>query len=89
MATETWRYTYSPPFSRRGARAIRTLEREGGVVRKRSRSHLVDAREALLIFRSNLATTPSAPLRNGIFFLKAQPPLLENGGECNWLQPIS
>src|SRR5215467_6375598 len=28
-----------------------------------------------------LLTTPSAPLRNGIFLLMAQPPLLENGGE--------
>ena|SRR5215475_1922011 len=41
----------------------------------------LNAREALLIFCWNLLTTPSAPLRNGIFLLVAQPPLLENGGE--------
>jgi hypothetical protein len=84
----------SPPFSRRGARAIKSLEREGGreararqgeaviVVSKRSRSLLIDARVALLIFCLKLLTTPSAPLRYGIFLLMAQPPLLENGGEC-------
>src|SRR5215813_1575941 len=31
--------------------------------------------------RDLLLTTPSAPLRNGDFYLWAQPPLLENGGE--------
>ena len=31
--------------------------------------------------RDLLPTTPSAPLRNGNFYLWAQPPLLENGGE--------
>jgi len=39
---------HSPPFPRRGARAIKTLEREGGVVTKRSRG-LLDSREAHLI----------------------------------------
>jgi len=33
------------------------------------------------LFCLKLLTTPSAPLRNGIFLLVVQPPLLENGGE--------
>jgi hypothetical protein len=33
----------------------------------------------------SLLTTPSAPLRNGTFLLRAQPPLLKNGGECGRL----
>jgi hypothetical protein len=40
---------YSPPFSRRGARGIKPLDAEGGVVSKRSRSLLIDARAALPI----------------------------------------
>ena len=76
---------HSPPFSRRGGCAINKkipfLSGADGVVNKRSRSLLIDIREAHLISCRNLITTPSAPLRNGIFLLMAQPPLLENGGE--------
>src|SRR5215831_20807017 len=39
------------------------------------------------LFCSKLLTTPSAPLRNGIFLLMAQPPILENGGE--WTRPAT
>jgi hypothetical protein len=39
---------YSPPFERRGARAIQTLDREGGVVSK-SRAASLDVLEAHLI----------------------------------------
>src|SRR5215831_16442235 len=52
-----------------------------GVVSKRSRSHLICSPEGRSLFCLNLLTTPSAPLRNGIILLMAQPPLLENGGE--------
>src|SRR5215813_15517004 len=38
-------------------------------------------RISLRRLRDLLLTTPSAPLRNGIFLSMAQPPLLENGGE--------
>src|SRR5215467_4020263 len=55
-----------PSFQRRGGRAA------AGVVSKRSRS---------APFCWKLLTTPSAPLRNGIFLLMEQLPLLENGGE--------
>src|SRR5262249_37407128 len=52
-----------------------------GVVSKRSRSLLIDIREAQLVCLK-LLTTPSARLRTlRGFLLIAQPPLLENGGE--------
>src|SRR5215475_15535469 len=38
--------------------------------------------------RDLLLTTPSAPLRNEIFLLMAQPPLLENGGEWTRLETV-
>jgi hypothetical protein len=75
-----WLRAHSPPFQRRGARGIKPLEAEGGVVSKRSRSLLIYSRSAPY-FCLKLLTTPSAPLRNGIFLLMAQPPLLEDGGE--------
>src|SRR5215831_5805370 len=52
-----------------------------GVVSKRSRSLLINIRGSAPYFCLNLLTTPSAPLRNGLFLFLAQPPLLENGGE--------
>src|SRR5215467_6196022 len=51
-----------------------------GEVSKGSRSLLICSRRAPY-FCLKLLTTPSAPLRNGIFLSMAQPPLLENGGE--------
>ena len=59
-----------PSFQRRGGRAA------AGVVRKRSRSLVMDIRVAHLIFSWNLLTTPSGPLRNGNYLFRAQPPLL-------------
>ena len=72
MVSIRWESTvehHSPPFSRRGGRAIKTLERSAGVVIKESPISCL-----------NLLTTPSAPLRNGIFLLRAQPPLLGKEG---------
>jgi hypothetical protein len=71
---------HSPPFLRRGARGIKPLEAEGGVLVKGRVSLLICSRSAPY-FCLKLLTTPSAPLRNGIFLLMAQPPLFENGGE--------
>src|SRR5215831_13559144 len=72
------RRVHSPPFSRRGGcasiRRSRSLGRRR-VVTKRSRSLLIDVRVALH-FCLKLLTTPSAPVRNGILLLMAQPPLL-------------
>ena len=63
-----------PSSPRRGARAIKSLEGEGGVVRK-SESEI------------EFLTTPSAPLRKRDILLTAQPPLL--GGVGNSLPPAA
>jgi len=57
-----------------------------GVVCKRSRSLLIDTRSAPY-FCWDLLTTPSAPLRNGIFLLMAQPPSLKTEGNGSVSQP--
>ena len=78
-----WFVRHSPPFQRRGARGIKSLKAEGGVVSKRSRSLLICPRSAPY-FCWNLLTTPSAPLRNGIFLLRRSHPSLktEGNGAC-------
>jgi len=73
-----------PSFSRRGGcasirRSRSSAAQTGWLVKGRVAS--LYARTALHIFCLKLLTIPSAPLRNGIFLLMAQPPLLENGGE--------
>src|SRR5215475_13294094 len=70
---------HSPPFSRRGARGIKSLEAEGGVVSKRSRSLLTCSRSAPY-FLLKLLTVPSAPLRNRIFLLRRSHPSLKRRG---------
>ena len=52
-----------------------------GVVSKFQQKIRCASRISIRRLRDLLLTTPSAPLRNGIFLLRAQPPLLENGGE--------
>src|SRR5215475_6438622 len=52
-----------------------------GVVRKFQQKLRCATRIFIRRLRDLLLTTPSAPLRNAIFLLMAQPPLLENGGE--------
>src|SRR5215831_2556812 len=74
-----WLRPHSPPFSRRGARGIKSLEAEGGVVSKRSRSLLTCSRSAPY-FLLKLLTTPSAPLRNRIFLLRRSHPSLKRRG---------
>jgi hypothetical protein len=64
---------YSPPFQRRGARGIKSLEAEGGVVSKRSRS----APHFLL----EVTNHPVCAAKERDLLIEAQPPLLENGGE--------
>src|SRR5215470_14866698 len=51
-----------------------------GVVSKRSRSLLIYIRVAHLILCWNLLTTPSAPLRKGIFLWRRSLPSLERSG---------
>src|SRR5262245_59860198 len=83
---------HSPPFQRRGARGIKSLEAEGGVVSKRSRSLLIDVREAHLILLeitnhyqcfalSGSRFAPVCAAEEQDRLLMAQPPLLKNGGE--------
>ena len=81
MVSIRWESTvehHSPPFSRRGGRAIKTLERSAEVVIKESRSAPISC--------LNLLTTPSAPLRNGTILLVAQPPLLGKEGNVALLR---
>src|SRR5215831_17882528 len=52
-----------------------------GVVSKFQQKLRCATRIFIRRLRDLLLTTPSAPLRNEIFLLMAQPPLLENGGE--------
>src|SRR5215472_7487335 len=52
-----------------------------GVVSKFQQKLRCATRIFIRRLRDLLLTTPSAPLRNGILLLMAQPPLLENGGE--------
>src|SRR5215471_15272168 len=69
------------------ARLFPSVFKEGWLrVSKRSRSLLKHPRSAPC-FCWNLRTTPSAPLRNGIFLLMAQPPLLEKEGNGPASQP--
>ena len=79
---------HSPPFQRRGARGIKPLEAEGGVVSNRSRSLLIDARVALLIL-FEIANHPVCAAEERNLLIEAQPPLLENGGECAWSNHFS
>ena len=64
---------HSPPFSRRGARAIKPLEREGGAVVKEPRS---------APFLLKLLTAPSAPAKERDHLLMAQPPRLAKAGNA-------
>src|SRR5215468_9898223 len=64
-----------PSFQRRGGRAA------AGVVSKRSRS--------APYFSLKLLTTPSAPLRNGIFLLRRSHPSLKTEGNGPLSQPTS
>jgi hypothetical protein len=52
-----------------------------GVVSRFQQKIRCASRISIRRLRDLLITTPSAPLRNGLFLLMAQPPLLENGGE--------
>ena len=71
---------YSPPFQRRGARAIKTLESEGGVVNKKSRSLPTNAREAHLILLE-VTNHPVCAAEEGDHFIEgaATPPLKRRG----------
>src|SRR5215475_8868963 len=75
----------SPPFSRRGGCAINKkipfLGGADGVVIKFRQKIRCASRISISRLRDLLITTSSAPLRNGVFFIEAQPPLLENGGD--------
>ena len=76
---------HSPPFSRRGGCAINKkipfLSGADGVVNKRSRSLLIDIREAHLVFLFEFTNHPVYAAEEGDLLIEAQPPLLENGGE--------
>src|SRR5262249_42865411 len=62
-----------PAFPRRGARAIKPLEREGGAVVKERRS---------APFLLKLLTAPSAPAKERDHLLMAQPPRLGKAGNA-------
>src|SRR5215813_10092395 len=86
---------HSPPFSRRGGCAINKkipfLSVADGVVIKFRQKIRCASRISIKRLRDLLITTPSAPLRNGVFFIEAQPLLLENGGDwaCSNDFPLS
>ena len=67
-------YMEIPRLSRRGARAIQTLDREGGAIGKEPRS---------APYLLKLLTAPSAPQRNVAFLLVAQPPRLGKAGNVH------
>jgi hypothetical protein len=75
-----------PAFPRRGARAIQTLDREGGAVGKgpRSAPYLLKLLTAIDAspYRAR-ASRPSAPERNVTFLSVAQPPRLGKAGNVH------
>src|SRR5215813_14257313 len=78
------RRVHSPPFSRRGGCAIYKkipfLSGADGVVSKRSRSLLMNIRVAHLNFLLEFTNRAVCAAKERDLFIKAQPPLLENGG---------
>ena len=76
---------HSSLFSRRGGcvinKKIPFLSGADGVVNKRSRSFLIDNREAHLVFLFEFINHLICAAKEGDLLIEAQPLFLENGGE--------